>query len=76
MAGAFRPVVHDRLVGELMQGISEVAVQENLPVMFYFGHGESGFEDFWRKASEYAHSGIITHPTPMLDREELRTYRR
>ena len=76
VAGAFLPVVHDRLVGELMQGISEVAVQENLPVMFYFGHGESGFEDFWRKASEYAHSGIITHPTPMLDREELRTYRR
>lgn len=76
VAGAFLPTVRSRLPGELMQGIAETAAAANLPVMFYFDYSSEAFRDFWRKALDYEHSGIITPPVEKLDRAALRDYGR
>ncbi len=73
----FLPDVADRLIADLMMGISETACHENFPVNFFFGSNAGDFGKFIRQAEKIGHSGIITYPPvkmPVEMQGELNRY--
>lgn len=73
----FLPDVADRLIADLMMGISETACHENFPVNFFFGNNAGDFGKFIRQAERIGHSGIITYPPAKMPpdmRLELKQY--
>lgn len=75
----YLPGYTDRLIGNLIMGISEEATRQKFPVNFYFGTENTGFEVFCEALKNIKHSGVITYPPPKMSdsmREELLNYHR
>lgn len=73
----FLPDTADRLIADLMMGISETACHENFPVNFFFGSNAGDFGRFIRQAERIGHSGIISYPPVKMPPEmrlELERY--
>ncbi|MBR7104473.1 MAG: LacI family DNA-binding transcriptional regulator [Lentisphaeria bacterium] len=75
----YLPGYTDRLVGNLVMGISEEASRQNYPVNFFFGKKNTDFEAFCGMLKQIKHSGVITYPPQQMPdnlREELLAYHR
>ena len=73
----YLPGYTDRLVGNLVMGISEEASNQNFPVNFFFGKNNTDFESFFESLKDIKHSAIITYPPPKMNpkmRDELEKY--
>lgn len=62
----FLPDTADRLIADLMIGISETACHENFPVNFFFGKNSADFGQFISQAEKVGHSGILSYPPPKM----------
>lgn len=60
--GAFIPGVPNRLIADLMIGISEQAMEQGFPVNFSYGAKLTDFQRFFAGITDVSHSGIITYP--------------
>lgn len=60
--GVFLPACANRLVADLIFGISEVLSAEDLPLQIGFDDYIEGFRSFIRRNLDLAHSGIISYP--------------
>ena len=72
------PGAADRLVADLMFGISEGAMHENFPLNFFSGRDADNFGTFLRQAIQIGHSGLICYPPAKMTgqvREEFEQYR-
>ena len=58
----YLPGYTDRLVGNLVMGISEEASRQKFPVNFFFGNEHSDFEIFCDALKTVKHSAVITYP--------------
>lgn len=67
----FLPDSPDRLIADLLMGISETAGRENFPVNFFFGRDRRAFHSFIREAERIGHSGLLTYPPAKMP-EEMR----
>jgi len=68
--GVFLPEAANRLVADLMFGISKQAARQDFPLNFFFGETQGEFMAFIRDTNHAAHSGIITYPfNPSLEDE-------
>ncbi|MBR2439677.1 MAG: LacI family DNA-binding transcriptional regulator [Lentisphaeria bacterium] len=75
----YLPGYTDRLVGNLVMGISEEATRQKFPVNFFFGNETADFEFFCDALKKIKHSGVITYPPLKMSeeaREELLNYHR
>ena len=59
----YLPGYTDRLVGNLVMGISEEASRQKFPVNFFFGNEHSDFESFCEALKTIKHSAVITYPS-------------
>lgn len=76
--GVFLPTDANRLVADLVFGISEVLSEEDLPLQIGFGSYVEGFRKFIRRNVDLAHSGIISYPALIADpdvEKEVAAYR-
>ncbi|MFH1969798.1 MAG: LacI family DNA-binding transcriptional regulator [Verrucomicrobiota bacterium] len=76
--GVFLPAVANRLVADLVFGISEVLAEEDLPLQIGFDNYVEGFRKFIRRNVDLAHSGIISYPALIADpdvEKEVAAYR-
>jgi len=76
--GVFLPAVANRLVADLVFGISEVLSEEDLPLQIGFDSYVEGFRKFIRHNVDLAHSGIISYPVLISDpdvKKEVAVYR-
>ncbi|MCG2660057.1 MAG: LacI family transcriptional regulator [Kiritimatiellae bacterium] len=76
--GVFLPAVANRLVADLVFGISEVLSEEDLPMQIGFDGYVEGFRKFIRHNVDLAHSGIISYPALISDpdvEKEVAVYR-
>lgn len=60
--GVFLPATANRLIADLVFGISEVLAEEDLPLQIGFDSYVAGFHKFIRRNMDLAHSGIISYP--------------
>lgn len=60
--GVFLPESANRLVADLMFGLSKRASETGFPLNFFFGETQSHFERFLKDSTGANHSGIITYP--------------
>jgi LacI family transcriptional regulator, galactose operon repressor len=60
--GVFIPEFSNRLVADLMTGISEVAAENGFPLNFYFGQSDESYEKFILQNIKNPGSGIISYP--------------
>jgi LacI family transcriptional regulator len=60
--GVFLPEIANRLVADLMFGLSKQASELGFPLNFFFGETQSRFERFLEDSAQTARSGIITYP--------------
>ena len=60
--GVFIPEYSNRLVADLVIGLSEAAAPLGFPLSLYFGITLESYDLFLDNASDAAHSGIITYP--------------
>ena len=65
--GVFLPAVANRLVADLVFGISKVLSEEDFPLQIGFDAYVEGFRKFIRCNVDLAHSGIISYPTLISD---------
>ncbi len=65
--GVFLPAVANRLVADLVFGISEVLSEEDFPLQIGFDAYVEGFRKFIRHNVDLAHSGIISYPALISD---------
>lgn len=75
----FLPDNADRLIADLIIGITEEACRENFPVNFFYGNNPREFKQFIKDAEIVGHSGIISYPPGKMPEEmrpELLRYRR
>lgn len=75
----YLPGYTNRLVGDLVVGISEEAFRQKFPVNFFFGRENDDFNEFCTALKDVKHSGVITYPPrKMYDamRAELLSYHR
>ena len=63
----YLPGTADRLVADLMFGISETAAQEGFPLTFFNGNNTADFSKFLEQAMSTGHSGLITYPPGKMD---------
>ena len=63
----YLPGAADRLVADLMFGISEAAAKEGFPLMFFNGGNSDDFKKFLTEAMQTKHSGLITYPPQKMD---------
>lgn len=63
----YLPGAADRLVADLMFGISEAAAREGFPITFFNGANSDDFKKFLTDAMHTKHSGLITYPTQKMD---------
>ena len=76
--GVFLPAVANRLVADLVFGISEVLSEEDFPLQIGFGAYIEGFRKFIRRNVDLVHSGIISYPALISDPDverEVAVYR-
>ncbi len=71
--GVFIPEYSNRLVADLVIGLSEAAGLRGFPLNLYFGITLESYDLFLHNAAAAAHSGIITYPfnTIMLKGESV-----
>jgi len=60
--GVFLPDIPNRLVADLIIGISEEAARQDFPLSFCFGITPAGYRKFISSTADIPHSGIITYP--------------
>ncbi|OGV55461.1 MAG: hypothetical protein A2X49_00140 [Lentisphaerae bacterium GWF2_52_8] len=60
--GIFLPEYSNRLIADMVIGMSEIASAEGVPLSFHFGLTPASYEDFFRQVRAEAHSGLITYP--------------
>ena len=65
--GVFLPAYANRLVADLVFGISEVLSAEDLPLQIGFDNYVQGFRKFMRRNVDLAHSGIISYSALIAD---------
>lgn len=58
----YLPGYTDRLIGNIVMGISEEATRQDFPVNFFFGNAHNDFESFCNALKKIKHSGVITYP--------------
>ncbi len=63
----YLPGSADRLVADLMFGISEAAAREGFPLTFFNGNNTEDFSRFLEQATRNAHSGLLTYPPGKMD---------
>ena len=63
----YLPGSADRLVADLMFGISEAAAREGFPLIFFNGNNSSDFSRFLTQALSSGHSGLLTYPPGKMD---------
>lgn len=68
----YLPGTADRLIADLMFGISEAAAKEGFPITFFNGANSDDFKKFLSEAMQTKHSGLITYPPHKMD-ESTRT---
>lgn len=76
--GVFLPAAANRLVADLVFGISEVLSEEDLPLQIGFDAYVEGFRKFIRHNVDLVHSGIISYPALISDpdvEKEVAVYR-
>ncbi|MBU4198381.1 MAG: LacI family transcriptional regulator [Verrucomicrobia bacterium] len=76
--GVFLPAAANRLVADLVFGISEILSEEDLPLQIGFDSYVEGFRKFLRRNVDLAHSGIISYPGLIADpdvEKEVAAYR-
>jgi len=69
--GVFMPVYSNRLVADLMTGISEVAAENGFPLNFYFGQSYESYEKFILQNIKNPGSGIISYPFNIRESAKL-----
>ncbi len=60
--GVFVRYSPNRLIVDLLRGISEAAAEEAFPVSLYFGHQSGDYRRFIKANMAQAHCGLITYP--------------
>lgn len=76
--GVFLPAVANRLVADLVFGVSEALAEEDFPMQIGFDNYVEGFRKFISYNVDLAHSGIISYPTLISDpdvEKEVAAYR-
>ncbi|MFA5043564.1 MAG: LacI family DNA-binding transcriptional regulator [Kiritimatiellia bacterium] len=76
--GVFLPAAANRLVADLIFGISEVLAEEDFPLQIGFDAYVEGFRKFIRRNVDLSHSGIISYPALISDpdiEKEVAVYR-
>jgi LacI family transcriptional regulator len=77
--GVFVPLTPNRLVADLMIGISQAASRHGFPLNFFFGSDGKEYQRFFRGIGGAEYSGMITYPFNHLMAErisgELKSYR-
>ena len=63
----YLPGSADRLVADLMFGISEAAAREGFPLTIFNGNNTADFSSFLQSAMTTGHSGLITYPPGKMD---------
>lgn len=63
----YLPGSADRLVADLMFGISEAAAREGFPLTFFNGSNSADFSRFLQQATTNGHSGLLTYPPGKMD---------
>ena len=63
----YLPGSADRLVADLLFGISEAAAREGFPLTIFNGNNTSDFSNFLQQAMTTGHSGLITYPPGKMD---------
>ena len=63
----YLPGSADRLVADLMFGISEAAAREGFPLTIFNGNNTADFSNFLQQAMTTGHSGLITYPPGKMD---------
>ena len=63
----YLPGSADRLVADLMFGISEAAAGEGFPLTFFNGRNSSDFSCFLEQAIATGNSGLLTYPPGKMD---------
>ena len=63
----YLPGSADRLVADLMFGISEAAAREGFPLTFFNGNNSDDFSLFLEQAINNGHSGLLTYPPGKMD---------
>lgn len=63
----YLPGSADRLVADLMFGVSEAAAREGFPLTFFNGNNTEDFCAFLERAMNNAHSGLLTYPPGKMD---------
>lgn len=69
--GAFLPNSPNRLVADLMMGISEQAATHGFPLNFFFGSVMDDYRRFFMNVSDVNHSGMITYPVREMSESEM-----
>ena len=64
----YLPGSADRLVADLMFGISEAAAREGFPLTIFNGNNTDDFSSFLQQAMTTGHSGLITYPPGKMDK--------
>ncbi|MBO5923791.1 MAG: LacI family DNA-binding transcriptional regulator [Lentisphaeria bacterium] len=64
----YLPGSADRLVADLMFGISEAAAREGFPLTIFNGNNTADFSSFLQQAMTTGHSGLITYPPGKMDK--------
>ena len=67
----YLPGAADRLVADLMFGISEAAAREGFPLIFFNGANSDDFCKFLEDALQTKHSGLITYPPHKMDKKAV-----
>ena len=70
----YLPGTADRLVADLMFGISEAAASEGFPLTFFNGANSDDFCKFLEEASKMKHSGLITYPPQKMDEKAVNAF--
>lgn len=70
----YLPGTADRLVADLMFGISEAAAREGFPLTFFNGNNSNDFCKFLEQAANNAHSGLLTYPPGKMDDATRRAF--
>ena len=63
----YLPGSADRLVADLMFGISEAAAREGFPLTFFNGNNSNDFSCFLEQALNNGNSGLLTYPPGKMD---------
>ena len=72
----YLPGTADRLVADLMFGISEAAAREGFPLTFFNGRNTEDFSEFLERAMTAGHSGLLTYPPGKMDATARRAFDR